>query len=161
MDAQFKFFGSQKIAENCQPIMAGLNYFLTHEARGGTSKKLLGEKRDVKAWLAWLERRAHGEVDMIDTPIGYLPMYDDLKVLFKKIIAKDYPVHLYEKQFSLYIENILSRVELQIDAYRKEQNIPERLFEILEEQRLGLLEWQKKYGPIVTPTDMLKENATV
>ena len=161
MDAQFKFFGSPKIIDNSQPIMAGLNYFLTHEARGGSSKKLLGEKRDVKVWLAWLERRAHGEVEIIDTPIGYLPMYEDLKILFKQIIAKDYPENLYGKQFSLYIENILSRVELQIGAYRKEQNIPEKLFEILEDQRIGLLEWQKKYGPIVTPADMLKENATV
>ena len=160
MDAQFKFFCSQKITDKNQPIMAGLNYFLTHEARGGSSNKLLGEKRDVKAWLAWLERRAHGEVEIIDTPIGYLPRYNDLKILFKQIIAKDYPENLYEKQFSLYIENILSRVELQIGAYRKEQNIPEKLFEILEDQRLGLLEWQEKYGSIVTPADMLKENAT-
>jgi phosphoenolpyruvate carboxykinase (GTP) len=159
MDAQFKFFGNQTIAAKSQPIMAGLNYFLTHEARGGSSNKLLGEKRDVKAWLAWLERCAHGEVEIIDTPIGYLPRYDDLKMLFKQIIAKDYLENQYKKQFSLYIENILSRVELQIEAYRKEQNIPETLFEILEEQRLGLLDWQKKYGPIVTPADMLKENA--
>jgi phosphoenolpyruvate carboxykinase (GTP) len=71
MEAQFQFFGSAKIAPDKRPILAGLNYFLTHEARGGTSKQLLGEKRDVKAWMAWLERRAHGEVEAIDTPIGY------------------------------------------------------------------------------------------
>ena len=35
--------------------------------------KTLGEKRDVKVWLAWLERRAHDEVGAIETPIGYLP----------------------------------------------------------------------------------------
>jgi phosphoenolpyruvate carboxykinase (GTP) len=65
MDSQFKFFGSDKIAADKRPVMAGLNYFLTDEARGGTSKKLLGEKKDVKVWLGWLERRAHGEVDAI------------------------------------------------------------------------------------------------
>ena len=135
MDAQFKFFGSQKIAANSQPIIAGLNYFLTHEARGGNSKKLLGEKRDVKVWLAWLERRTHREVDAIETPIGFLPKYQDLKVLFKEIIDKKYPEDLYVKQFSLYVDNILARIELQTNAYRKEQNIPERLFEILEDQR--------------------------
>jgi len=52
MDAQFKFFGSDKIDDSQRPIMAGLNYFLTHEARGGTGKALLGEKRDVKVWLS-------------------------------------------------------------------------------------------------------------
>mgnify|MGYP000045943321 CR=1 FL=1 len=45
---------------------------------------LLGEKRDVKAWMAWLEKRAHGEIDAIETPIGYIPKYDDLKKLFKE-----------------------------------------------------------------------------
>ena len=59
MDAQFAFFGSNKIRDDKRPVMAGLNYFLTHEARGGEGKKLLGEKRDVKVWLTWLERRAH------------------------------------------------------------------------------------------------------
>jgi len=65
MDAQFKFFGHEKIAKDKKPVIAGLNYFLTDEARGGSSKKLIGEKRDVKVWLAWLERRFHNEVDAI------------------------------------------------------------------------------------------------
>ena len=161
MDAQFKFFGSQKIAANSQPIIAGLNYFLTHGARGGNSKKLLGEKRDVKVWLAWLERRTHREVDAIETPIGFLPKYQDLKVLFKEIIDKKYPEDLYVKQFSLYVDNILARIELQTNAYRKEQNIPERLLEILEDQRHGLLGLKNKYGSIVTPAEMIKENTGV
>ncbi|MBU3917547.1 phosphoenolpyruvate carboxykinase (GTP), partial [bacterium] len=77
MAAQFKFFGNPKIATDKKPVMAGLNYFLTDEARGGNSKRLLGEKRDVKVWLSWLERLVHGEVERIDTPIGYIPRYED------------------------------------------------------------------------------------
>ena len=157
MEAQFIFFGSDKIAADKRPILAGLNYFLTHEARGGTSNKLIGEKRDVKAWMAWLERRAHGEVDAIDTPIGYLPKYTDLKDLFKSKIDKEYPEDLYIKQFSLYIDNILSRIDLQIEAYGKEKNIPQKLFDILQEQRRGLVELTDKYGAIVTPKQ-LEEN---
>jgi phosphoenolpyruvate carboxykinase (GTP) len=34
---------------------------------------LLGEKKDVKAWLGWLERRAHGEVEAIETPSASFP----------------------------------------------------------------------------------------
>ncbi len=158
MDAQFKFFDNQEIAQHSHPIMAGLNYFLTHEARGGNSKKLLGEKRDVRVWLSWLERRSHREVEAIDTPIGYLPKYDDLKILFKEIIDKDYSEDLYIKQFSLYVDNILARIELQITAYSKEENIPERLFEILKEQHQGLTILQKEYGAIVMPIDLIKEN---
>jgi phosphoenolpyruvate carboxykinase (GTP) len=157
MEAQFQFFGSKKIADDKRPILAGLNYFLTHEARGGTSKNLLGEKRDVKAWMAWLERRAHKEIDAIDTPIGYLPKYGDLKDLFKSKIDKDYPENLYVKQFSLYIDKIIARIDLQREAYGKEKNIPQKLFDILKEQRLELVELKDKYGAIVTPKQ-LEEN---
>jgi phosphoenolpyruvate carboxykinase (GTP) len=154
MDAQFQFFGSDKIAPDKRPILAGLNYFLTHEARGGTSNKLLGEKRDVKAWMAWLERRAHKEIDAIDTPIGFLPKYEDLKNLFKSKIDKDYPEDLYIKQFSLYLDNIIARIDLQIEAYGKEKNIPQKLFDIYKEQRQELVELKNKYGAIVTPKQL-------
>jgi len=154
MVAQFEFFNRALRSEAHAPIMAGLNYFLTDAARGGTSKKLLGEKRDVKVWLAWLERRAHGEVDAIQTPIGYLPRYDELQPLFKEIIDKPYAEDLYTRQFSLYLENILARIDLQSAAYGKEQNIPDTLFEVLQEQRQGLLALKDQFGPVVTPAQL-------
>jgi phosphoenolpyruvate carboxykinase (GTP) len=154
MDAQFVFFNSDKIADDKRPILAGLNYFLSDEARGGSSKKLLGEKKDVKVWMAWLERRAHQEVDAIETPIGYLPKYEDLKQLFKERIDKEYTQDLYFKQFSLYIDNIVARIDLQVEAYGKEQHIPARLFDILKKQRAKLTALKEKYGPIVTPAQL-------
>jgi phosphoenolpyruvate carboxykinase (GTP) len=154
MDAQFKFFGNEKIAPDKKPVMAGLNYFLTDKARGGTSSKLIGEKRDVKVWLAWLERLAHNEVDVIKTPIGNLPTFDDLKNLFKTIIDKEYTEELYVKQFSLYIDNIVSRIDLQLKAYGKEPDIPEKLFEILNAQKEGLGALRNTYGPVVTPSQL-------
>jgi phosphoenolpyruvate carboxykinase (GTP) len=159
MDAQFKFFGSDKIAADKKPVMAGLNYFLTHGARGGEGKTLLGEKRDVKVWLAWLELRAHDDVGAIDTPIGYLPRYDDLKRLFDTIINKEYPKTLYDKQFSLYIDNIISRIDLQLEAYGKEENLPEKLFDVLKDQRSGLRRLREKFGPVVAPEQLETEDA--
>jgi len=155
MQAQFDFFNHPDIAAEHAPIMAGLNYFLTDEARGGETKKLLGEKRDVRAWLSWLERRVHGEVEAIDTPIGYLPRYEDLQKLFKELIKKDYPRDLYTRQFSLYLDNILARVNMQIEAYGKEENIPPQLFEVLEEQKQGLQALMEKFGAVVTPEQLL------
>jgi len=154
MDAQFKFFGNEKIAQDKKPVMAGLNYFLTDKARGGSSNKLIGEKRDVKVWLAWLERLAHHEVDVIKTPVGNLPTFDDLKNLFKTIIDKEYTEELYVKQFSLYIDNIVSRIDLQLEAYGKEPDIPEKLFEILKAQKKGLAALKNTFGPIVTPSQL-------
>jgi phosphoenolpyruvate carboxykinase (GTP) len=155
MDAQFKFFGSEKIAADKRPVMAGLNYFLTHGARGGEGKKLLGEKKDVKVWLAWLERLAHDDVQAIDTPIGRLPRYDDLKDLFAKIIDKPYPRELYDKQFSLYVDNIVNRIDLQLAAYGKEENLPAKLFDVLKAQRDGLITLRDKFGSIVLPDQLI------
>jgi len=156
MAAQFEFFGSSRIDPKRRPILAGLNYFLTDEARGGKSPKLLGEKRDVKTWLGWLERRAHGDVQAIDTPIGYLPLYADLERLFKDISGKKYPRSLYEKQFSLYVDNIVKRLDLQLEAYGKEENIPGKIFEILRRQRAELVALKGKYGPVVGPDDLIQ-----
>ncbi len=151
MDAQFRFFGNKRIKQDKKPVVAGLNYFLRDKARGGSSEELLGEKRDVRVWLSWLERRAHNEVDVIESPIGFLPRYDDLRLLFKEVISKAYPKALYEKQFSLYIDNILKRIRLQLEAYRLEENVPDKFFAILEQQgsRLHLL--RNEVGSVVSP----------
>ena len=151
MDAQFKFFGNDKIKKDYAPVMAGLNYFLTEKARGGESSRLLGEKKDVKVWLSWLERYAHNEIGYISTPIGNLPKYKDLQLLFKQIIDKEYSKDLYTKQFSLYLENIINRIELQKKAYAKEPGIPQTLFDILDKQEKALLALKDVHGSIVTP----------
>ncbi|MCP4358824.1 MAG: phosphoenolpyruvate carboxykinase (GTP) [Chloroflexi bacterium] len=150
MSAQFKFFNSDKLSNDGRPIMAGLNYFLTHAARGGEGNGLLGEKKDVKVWLGWLERRVNGETDAIETPIGFLPKYEDLKQLFAGI-NKEYPKDLYDKQFSLYLDKLIGRIDLQQEAYSKGERIPARLFEIYAEQRRELVAMKEKYGSIVTP----------
>jgi phosphoenolpyruvate carboxykinase (GTP) len=155
MDAQFVFFNSAALVEKSSPVMAGLNYFLTDAARGGTSSKLLGEKRDVKVWLGWLERKVHGDVKTIKTPIGHLPLYQDLKDLFKDLIDKDYAKDLYDKQFSLYVDKILARINLQLEAYGKEENIPEKLFDVLKTQQKELEALKAACGSIVTPEQII------
>jgi phosphoenolpyruvate carboxykinase (GTP) len=147
MDAQFAFFNSAKLTQ--KPIMAGLNYFLTYGSRGGEGNKLLGEKRDVKVWLGWLEQRANGDADAIETPIGFIPKYEDLKNLFAGI-GKEYPKALYDKQFSFYVENIITRIDVLVASYKKEKSIPPKAFEVYNEQRIGLEALKAKYGPIVS-----------
>ncbi len=150
MEAQFKFFNSDRFTDEGRPVLAGLNYFLTHGNRGGDGDGLLGEKRDVKVWLGWLAEYVRGEVDAIETPIGMLPRYDDLKRLYDGI-HKEYPKSLYDKQFALYIDNIVGRIDLQTEAYGKEENLPAQLFEVYEEQKRGLLELKERHGVIVDP----------
>lgn len=148
MHAQFDLFNSHKLSDAGRPVMAGLNYFLTHENRGGSGKGLLGEKKDVRVWLGWLELYAHGEVEAIETPIGMLPRYDDLKKLFATI-NKEYPKDLYDQQFTLYIDNIVHRIDLQAEAYSRENNIPVQLFNVYRKQKEELLKLKEQYGPQV------------
>ncbi len=102
-------------------------------------------------WLGWLEARVHNEVEAIKTPIGYIPKYEDLKALFEKALDKEYQCQLYDKQFSFYIDKIITRIDLQIEAYKKETNIAEKLFDILKEQKKGLLALKESCGAIATP----------
>jgi phosphoenolpyruvate carboxykinase (GTP) len=161
MISQFKFFNSPRFTDTGRPILAGLNYFLTDEARGGSTTKLLGEKRDVKVWLGWLAKRAKGEVDAIDTPVGYLPKYDDLRALFSAVISKEYPRELYDKQFSIYVDKIQARIDLQREAFGKEENIPAKLFEVYDEWAAGLATLKEKFGSIVTPDQLIQAGELV
>lgn len=148
MKAQLTFFNSSKFNENTRPVMAGLNYFLTHANRGSDGSDLLGEKKDVKVWLGWLDLFAHGDVEAISTPIGFLPKYEDLKTLFATI-DKEYPKSLYDMQFALYIDKIVSRIDLQTEAYSKEANVPQTLFDVYKKQKKELLELKDKFGAVV------------
>lgn len=155
MDAQFAFFNSDKLQD--KPIIAGLNYFLTRGARGGEGSGLLGEKRDVWAWLTWLELCANGDVGAIETPIGYIPRYEDLEPLFATI-GKDYSRDLYELQFAFYVDNIVERIDLQEEAYRQESGVPAHLFEIYDKERAELEALKTTYGPVVS-VDQIVEAA--
>jgi len=148
MDSQFKFFNSKKFSKAGRPVMAGLNYFLTHANRGGHGSGILGEKKDVKGWLGWLERYVHGEAKGVATPIGVIPRYDELKPLFDGI-GKEYPRSLYDMQFALYVDNIVARIDLQTAAYAKEANLPPQLFKVYESQKNALLGLKQKFGPVV------------
>lgn len=152
LDAQFNFYCNSRMHH--KPVMAGLNYFLTHEARGSSGKGLLGEKKDVHVWLGWLELFTHGEVKAIETPIGLIPAYDDLKKLFKEKVSKEYSESLYTMQFSLYIDNIIARIDLQDAAWRKEQGTSERLFAVYAEQKNLLVALKAAKGEVVRPQDL-------
>ena len=151
MKAQFRFFGNRRFSRKGRPILAGLNYFLTDEARGGRSRKLLGEKRDVKAWLTWLARFAHGDYEGLETPIGFIPKYEDLRETFAETIGKTYPRSLYMKQFSIYCDLIQARIDLQREAFGKEKDLPKKLYQVYDQWERGLAALKRKHGAVVTP----------
>ncbi|RTZ99534.1 MAG: hypothetical protein DSY90_01125, partial [Deltaproteobacteria bacterium] len=54
-------------------------------------------------------------------------------------------------QFSLYIDNIVARIDLQTEAYGKDPDTPRAFYRVLEAQKKGLVALKEKYGAIVSP----------
>ena len=136
-------------------MLASLNYFLTEEARGGSTTKLLGEKHDVTVWLGWLARLANKEVTGIKTALGIIPSFEEINAIFNELIPeKGYTKELYDRQFSLYIDNIISRIDMQVEAYKKEINVPEIYFETQAEKIKRLKALREAKGSIVTPDQL-------
>ena len=76
------------------PDIFAVNYFLKDK-----EGNYISAKDDKRVWLKWMELRVHNEVEAIETPLGYIPKYADLKKLFQQVLKRDYSEKLYEEQF--------------------------------------------------------------
>ncbi|MDW8114237.1 MAG: phosphoenolpyruvate carboxykinase domain-containing protein, partial [candidate division WOR-3 bacterium] len=98
--------------------------------------------------------RVHNEVRAIKIPTGYIPYYEDLKILFKEILNKDYSFDDYHKQFCLRVNQNLAKIEIIMKFYEKEK-VPQEVFQILKEQKERLLKAQNKFGDYILPEKFL------
>ena len=141
-------FGNQ--LKHC-PKVFSTNYFLK-----GKDGKYLNEILDKKVWVIWAEGRTQGDFEAIETPIGYLPKYDDLKALFKLELDKDYSQEDYTEQFKLKITKLLDKLDRMEDMYKTEKDIPKFFWEVHSKQKSELNKLLKKYGKdIILPSDLL------
>ncbi|HIP82921.1 MAG TPA: phosphoenolpyruvate carboxykinase (GTP) [Desulfocapsa sulfexigens] len=157
----YKAFGENPdIAAENLPSGFQVNYWLHKSGRGilppGEADGLIGEKRDTKVWMRIMALMHQAKVETIWTPIGRIPKYQDLKKLFKEVIDKDYDQKLYSKQFSLYTENLITRVDMSIVEFAKEKGMTDDFFHVLDTWRRDLAALQATIGPIVTPDQMIE-----
>ncbi len=122
-----------------KPMIFTTNYFLK-----GSDGNYLTDKIDKKVWILWAEARVHGEVDAIKTPIGYIPLYDDLKYLFKNVLNKPFTEKLYKQIFSIRVNKFLRKLD-RIEAIYNEESVPVIFREILNKQRERLFTVRKQY----------------
>jgi phosphoenolpyruvate carboxykinase (GTP) len=128
------------------PRIFAVNYFLT-----GPDGKYLTGMLDKKVWMLWMEERVHEEVGALTTPTGMIPLYRDLRRLFKDALSTDYSEEQYKEQFTTRVPQQLAKIERIEAVYRKEWGIPEVLFTALDEQRKRLEEARAEFGDMVTP----------
>ncbi len=129
-----------------KPKIFAVNYFLKDE-----NGNYLNSKLDKKIWLKWMELRVNGEVDAIETPIGYIPHYQDLARLFKEVFNRDYSKEDYEKQFTIRVPELLAKIERIRKIYSDMDNIPEELFRQLDAEERRLKDAREKYGDYISP----------
>ncbi len=127
------------------PQVFSTNYFLKHEGR------YTNEKVDKKVWLLWAEGRVHGEYDAIETPIGFIPFYSDLKALFRQVFKRDYTEKDYNQQFSIRVTKYLEKLERMEKLYGDEEDMPESFWATHKRIKASLMKLQKK-GEIHLPS---------
>jgi phosphoenolpyruvate carboxykinase (GTP) len=130
------------------PVVFGVNYFLKDRDNG----KFLNAIQDKHVWIKWMELRVHNEVEAIKSPTGWLPKYEDLRLLFNQVLSKDYGKEDYVKQFTIRVPENLAKIE-RVQRFYQENvtDTPLELFGILYLQRGRLLEAQASFGDYISP----------
>jgi phosphoenolpyruvate carboxykinase (GTP) len=128
------------------PKVFSTNYFLQNEKRSYLNKKV-----DKKVWIIWSEGRVHGEYDAIKTPIGYLPLYEDLRKLFRQVFNRGYSEEEYLEQFSIRIKKHLEKQDRMEELYGKEEGIPESFWSVHNQIRKDLEKIIVETGKEIVP----------
>lgn len=132
-----------------RPIIFGANYFLKDE-----NGRYISGKHDKRVWLKWMELRTHQEVEAIETPIGLLPKYDDIKRLFKEVLDKNFSQENYNNFFKIRVKENLAKIDRILEIYKTQvTDAPQVLFDVLEEQKKRLMQAQEQFGDYIEPAN--------
>ncbi|MCP3967903.1 MAG: phosphoenolpyruvate carboxykinase (GTP) [Lentisphaerae bacterium] len=138
-------FGNQ-FGENC-PKVFSTNYFLrTPEGQFCTSKLA------KKVWLHWFEGRVYGDYEAYETPTGFIPKYEDLKVLFKELLDEDYCEADYTYQFSFRCDAWVAKLE-RAKAFFADMapTLPQSVYDYWDKKIAQFEAVKAKYGAEVKP----------
>ncbi len=122
------------------PLVFATNYFLKQEGR------FLNQKVDKKVWLLWMEGRIHGEYEAVETPIGHIPRYEDLKALFAAIFSREYTRGEYDRQFTIRADRFLEKLSRMEAIYAAEEEVPAAFTGCLKMLRERLEQARAEHG---------------
>jgi len=131
------------------PKIFSTNYFLKID------NTYCNQKVDKKVWVLWAEGRVHEEFEAIKTPIGYIPRYQDLQLLFQDVLNRIYTKEQYAYQFSIRIGKLLEKLERVEKFYLTESNIPKRFWNMVSTIQKELYQMKGKYGKeVISPFEL-------
>lgn len=141
-------FGT-KLGANA-PKVYGVNYFLK-----GANGQFLNTKLDKKVWISWACGRTKGLFEALETPLGRIPKYEDLrKLMAEEFNGRVYTREEYDEQFSIraakYLEKI-ARIEKLYAA-----GAPAEWLAVQDRLRAGLEKLVSEAGPVVLPSHFEK-----
>ena len=132
------------------PLVFAVNYFQRRKDGSWVTGM-----RDKAVWIKWMELRVHGEAEAILGPTGSLPLYADLKKLFKKVLAQGYTEKQYAEQFTIRIPENLAKLDRIEKIYRQDvSDTPQIVLEMLAAQRDRLQLLRASKGDYVSPLDL-------
>ena len=132
------------------PLIFSVNYFLR-----GKDGKYLNGMADKKVWILWAELCVNGDVDVIETPTGFIPKYEDLAKLFKEQLGKEYSQADYVQQFTIRVPENLAKVDRVEKTYKeKVPDTPQIVFDTFAKVRSRLKAAQDRHGDYISPFDL-------
>jgi phosphoenolpyruvate carboxykinase (GTP) len=135
------------------PRIFGVNYFLRD-----MSGKYLSQKNDKHVWLKWMALRVEDAVDVIRTPTGLIPRYEDLRALFQEMAQKNYSEESYVKQFTFRVPPQEAKLHRMQRLYkRRVKGVPDELFEVLDQQMARIEEARLNFGNYISPFELIAQ----
>ena len=129
------------------PKVFSNNYFMRNKDGNFMTSKLA-----KKVWLHWAEGRIHGEYESYDTPTGKIPLYKDLKELFKKHLNEDFSEEDYIYLFTFRCTKWIEKLERTKAFYAKmDASTPKEIFEYWDAAIARIGAAKEKYGDEIKP----------
>ncbi len=129
------------------PKIFSNNYFMK-----GPGGDFMTSKLAKKVWLHWAEGRIHGEYETLDTPTGKIPLYKDLKDLFKAYLNEEFSKDDYTYLFTFRCTKWIEKLERTKAFYTKmDADAPKDLFDFWDASIVKIAAARDKYGDKIKP----------
>jgi len=129
------------------PKVFSNNYFMRRPDGSFVTSKLA-----KRVWLHWAEGRIHDEYDAYETPTGKIPMYEDLKALFKKYLDEDFSKEDYTYLFTFRCTKWIDKLERAKAFYAKmDPNTPKEIYDYWDGAIAKIKAAREKFGDEIKP----------